>query len=346
MSALDQLKDLGEQVLALLAAAPGDPDDVERRRRELRARGRIAFVDAWYGGMDSPTIREFCRLVRTWEVPRPARPEDVDLLWLATLFSGQLGRLDDADALVARMAALDDELGDPTAGYLRFDMAGVVRWMQGRFPEALAELDRAEAAAAGGIDLRRSLAFSPATRIAVVRAHCLWHLGDRAAAADQAATALAAADAAGFGASGFARRWVLVLAMMDGDARRVRQLLDRPLSEPAWERFHYPSAVVRFARGWADARGGKSTAGLAAMREAHATLAGQGLTGGRSILLGLMAEEELRQGRPAEALSLCEAGLAIGERGERYWTAALQRVAAAAAEISGPQDGRERARRP
>ena len=131
--------------------------------------------------------------------------------------------------------------------------------------------------------------------------------------------------------------------MMDGDARRVRQLLDRPLSEPAWERFHYPSAVVRFARGWADARAGKGAAGLAAMREAHATLAGQGLTGGRSILLGLMAEEELRQGRPAEALSLCEAGLAIGERGERYWTAALQRVAAAAGEVSGPQGGRERA---
>ena len=106
MSALDQLKDLGEQVLALLTAGP---DDAERRR-ELRARGRIAFVDAWYGGMDSPTIREFCRLVRSWEMPRPAQPEDVELLWLATLFSGQLGRLDDADALVARMAALDDEL--------------------------------------------------------------------------------------------------------------------------------------------------------------------------------------------------------------------------------------------
>ena len=58
-----------------------------------------------------------------------------------------------------------------------------------------------------------------------------------------------------------------------------------------------------------------------------------------------MAEEELRQGRPAEALSLCEAGLAIGERGERYWVAALQRVAAAAGEISGQQEGRERARR-
>ena len=327
MSALDQLKDLGEQVLPLLTA---DPDDLERRRRELRARARIAFVDAWYGGMDSPTIREFCRLVRSWDVPRPARPEDVELLWLATLFSGQLGRLDDADALVTRMAALDDELGDPTASYLHRDMAGVVRWMQGRFPEALAELDRAEAAAAAGIDLRRSLAFSPVTRIAVVRAHCLWHLGDRPGSERQAATALDAADAAGFGASGFARRWVLVLAMMDGDARRVRQLLDRPLSEPAWERFHYPSAVVRFARGWADARAGKGTAGLAAMREAHATLAGQGLTGGRSILLGLMAEEELRQGRPAEALALCEAGLAIGERGERYWAAALQRVAAAA----------------
>jgi hypothetical protein len=263
----------------------------------------------------------------------------MELLWLATLFSGQLGRLDDADVLLERMGPLDEELGNPTATYLRFDMAGVVRWMQGRFDEALEHLDRAEQATAAGVDLRGSLAFSPGTRIAIVRAHCLWHLGDRTAAWEQAATALAAADAAGFGAAGFARRWALVLAMMDDDVRRVRQLLDRPLGEPAWERFRYPSAIVRFARGWADARSGKGGAGLATMREAHATLLDQGLTGGRSVLLGLMAEELLRQRRPDEALSMCEAGLAIGERGERYWTAALRRVAAAAADqrtASGP----------
>ncbi len=304
MSALDQLKVLGEQVLTLLDATPGDPDDPERRRRDLRARSRIAFVDAWYGGMDSPTIREFCRLVRMWEVPSPARAGDVELLWLATLFSGQVGRLDDADTLVARMAALDAEVDDPTASYLHLDMAGVVRWMQGDFEASLRYLDRAERAAAAGVDLRHSLAFSPATRIAVVRAHCLWQLGDRAAAWEQIRIALAAADAAGFGASGFARRWALVLAMMDGDARRVRHLLDRPQDEPTWERFRYPSAVVQFARGWVQARGSNPAAGLATMREAHAGLAGQGLAGGRSVLLGLMAEEALRQGRAAEALSL------------------------------------------
>jgi hypothetical protein len=249
------------------------------------------------------------------------------------------------------MATLDAELGNPTASYLRFDMAGVVRWMQGRYGEALEELDRAERAAAAGIDLRRSLAFSPATRIAVVRAHCLWHLGDRAAAWDRIGTALAAADAAGFGAAGFARRWALMLAMMDGDPRRVRELLDQPLSEPAWERFRYPSAVVRFARGWVEARGANPDAGLETMRAAHAGLAGQGLSGGRSVLLGLMAEVALRLGRTAEARSLSEAGLAIGERGERYWVAALSRLASAAREdppadeISAPHEGDQRGRR-
>jgi hypothetical protein len=129
--------------------------------------------------------------------------------------------------------------------------------------------------------------------------------------------------------------------------RRVRQLLARPPRDPAWERFGYPSAVVRFASGWADARSARpgtrgAAAGLAVMRESHAALAGQGLAGGRSVLLGLMAEEALRQGHAAEARSLCEAGLAIGERGERYWVPALRRVAAAAAaveaaEVSGRQ---------
>ena len=282
MSALDQLKVLGEQVLTLLDATPATRRP-ERRRRDLRARSRIAFVDAWYGGMDSPTIREFCRLVRMWEVPSPARTGDVELLWLATLFSGQVGRLDDADTLVARMAALDDELDDPTASYLHLDMAGVVRWMQGDFRGVAAVPGPGRAGRGGGVDLRHSLAFSPATRIAVVRAHCLWQLGDRAGRRDQTATALAAADAAGFGASGFARRWVLVLAMMDGDARRVRQLLDRPLDEPAWERFRYPSAVVRFARGWA-ARTGREGHRRAGHDAGGArALAGQGLAGaGRS----------------------------------------------------------------
>jgi hypothetical protein len=104
--------------------------------------------------------------------------------------------------------------------------------------------------------------------------------------------------------------------------------------------------VVQFARGWSEARRGRAEAGLAAMREAHAMLADQGLAGGRSVLLGLLAEEELRQGRAAEALALCEAGLAIGERGERYWVPALQRVAAEAAAISASQAADQRARRP
>jgi hypothetical protein len=343
VSALDQLRDLCRQVLALLAEAPGDADAAADRRRELRARGRIAFVDAWSGGMDSPSIREFCRLVRTSEAPRPARPEDVDLLWLAALFSGQVGRLDDADALVARMAELEESLEDSTASYLRHDMTAVVRWMQGRPADALVALDRAEAAAAAGVDLRRSLGSSPATRVAIVRAHCLWHLGRSPEAWQQAEAALVAGDAAGAATWGFARRWVLVLAMMDGQVRRVRQLLGRPHGEPAWERFQYPSAVVRFAGGWADARSARpgtraAAAGLSAMREAHAALAGQGLTGGRSILLGLMAEEALRQGDPAEARALCATGLAIGERGERYWTAALHRVAAEADRISASQE--------
>src|SRR3712207_8811792 len=46
--------------------------------------------------------------------------------------------------------------------------------------EALQQADRAEAAVAtGGVDMRRSLAFSPPTRIAVLRGLSLWSLGRR-----------------------------------------------------------------------------------------------------------------------------------------------------------------------
>jgi DNA-binding SARP family transcriptional activator len=340
VSALDQLRSINEQIVGLLAAAPpppeGSPDVHARYRQELRARGRIAYADAWSGGFDSPTIREFCRLVRMWEVPEPAEPDDLEILWLATLFFGQLGRLDDADDAVARMSALAAAVDDATATFLQHDMSAVVRWMQGRFRDALAHLDRAEESTSGGrLDLRRSLAFSPPTRIAIIRAHCMWHLGDRAAAFEQLDVALAAAGAAGLGAAGFARRWALMLALMDGDATRVRALVSMQVSDPVWERFRYPSSVVRFAEGWLRSRDGDPRGGLPVMREAHAALVEQGLVAARSVLLGLLAEATLAAGDPAQAAALCDAGLAVAELGERFWVPQLQRVAAAAA-AAGP----------
>src|SRR3712207_8390719 len=114
--------------------------------------------------------------------------------------------------------------------------------------EALAPLARAAALVGGGrVDLHRSLAFPPPTRLAVVRALCLWLLGRRDDARAQADTALAVAEEAGLGAAGFARRWALVLALMDGDPDRLRHLVALPLREPAREQYRYPSAGVAFA---------------------------------------------------------------------------------------------------
>ncbi|MGY1669979.1 BTAD domain-containing putative transcriptional regulator [Geodermatophilus sp. SYSU D00710] len=332
VSALDQLRELGGQLLTAAAALPAGP---ERRRRELRALGRTAYADAWAAGYDSPTIREYGRLVTAWEVPDPPHPDDVELLWVATLFQCQVGRLDDADRTVARMAALAGHLGDPTAGYLTEDITAVVRWMQARPAEALSHLERAGAhVATGRVDLRRSLAFSPPTRLAVVRALCLWLLGRRDESRAHADAALAVAEEAGLGAAGFARRWALVLALVDGDADRVRRLVALPLREPAWEQYRYPSAVVRFAEGWLLARR-EPRAGLAVMREAHAALAGQGLAAGRSVFLGVLAATALTAGEPAVAAATCEAGLAVAERGERYWVPELTRLRDAARQAAG-----------
>ncbi|SNS84595.1 AAA ATPase domain-containing protein [Geodermatophilus saharensis] len=339
VSALDQLRELGGPLLAAAAALPAGPD---RRRRELRALSRTAYADAWAAGYDSPTIREYGRLAAAWEVPDPPLPGDVELLWAATLFQCQVGRLDDADRTVARMAGLAGRLDDPTAGYLTEDITAVVRWMQARPAEALEHVDRAAAHVDGGrVDLSRSLAFSPPTRLAVVRALCLWLLGRRDDARAQADTALAVAQEAGLGAAGFARRWALVLGLVDGDPDRVRSLVALPLREPAWERYRYPSAVVAFAEGWLLA-GRDPRAGLAAMRAAHAALAEQGLAAGRSVFLGLLAATALAAGDPAAAAATCEAGLAVAERGERYWVPELTRLLAAARAagtgVSGHQD--------
>ncbi|MGY1693876.1 BTAD domain-containing putative transcriptional regulator [Geodermatophilus sp. SYSU D00814] len=347
VSALDQLRELGGQLLAAAAALPAGPD---RRRRELRALSRTAYADAWAAGYDSPTIREYGRLAAAWEVPDPPLPGDVELLWVATLFQCQVGRLDDADRTVARMAALAGRLDDATAGYLTEDITAVVRWMQARPAEALEHLDRAAAHAdSGRVDLSRSLAFSPPTRLAVVRALCLWLLGRRDDARAQADAALAVAEEAGLGAAGFARRWALVLGLVDGDRDRVRSLVALPLREPAWERYRYPSAVVAFAEGWLLA-GRDPRAGLAAMRAAHAALAEQGLAAGRSVFLGLLAATALAAGEPAVAAATCEAGLAVAERGERYWVPELTRLLAAAraagagADVSGHQEAAQSGR--
>jgi hypothetical protein len=333
VSALAQLRALAEQALALLDGATAgvraalDP----HRRAELRARGRMAYAEVWSVGFDSPAVREYIRLVRDWPVPEPPEPDDMELLWQATLFENQVGRLDDGDRTVARMSRLATQLEDSTARYLADDMAATVRMLQGRAREALEHVDRAEAVLADGrVDLRRSLAFSPETRMTMVRAMCAWLQGDRDTAVRAADAALRAAGTVGLGAAAFARRWSLVLALMDGDPARVRQLLAVPVEDPVWERFRYPAAIVGFAEGWLRAREGDPAGGLPVMRAAHAALVEQGVRGGQPVLLGLLAEATLATGDAGQALALCDAGLAVSERGERYFVPVLQRIRAAA----------------
>lgn len=316
-----------------------DPD----RRRELRARGRIAYAEVWSLGYDGPAVREYTRLLRSWPVPVPAQPDDMELLWLAAVFENQVGRVDEGDRTVARMAQLAETLDDDTATYLWLDMAGALRWMQGRYREALQLLDRADAVVArGAVDLRRSLAFSPPTRMGRVRALVSWHLGQRDPAVPLADEALRTGEAVGLGAAGFARRWALMLALMDGEVSGCAPW-SLQLPDSSWESFRYPSAVVAFAAGWLQLQDGETAAGLTAMRTAHATLRDQGLAGGRTVLLGRLAEATLAGGDPAEAVALCDAGLALGERGERYWVPHLQRVRALAAErVSAAQAGHKR----
>jgi hypothetical protein len=279
-------------------------------------------------------VREYIRLVRGWAVPRPAEPDDMELLWLATLLENQVGRLDEGDRTVTRMLDLarDPDLADGTAHYLAEDMAATVRMLQGRPVEALEHVARAEEVLErGGVDLGRSLVFSPPTRLHLIRAISSWLLGDRRTAVIEADEALRVAGPVGLGAAAFARRWSLVLALMDGDPARVRQLLEVPVRDPVWERFRYPSAIVRFAEGWLRVRDGDTGAGMAVMREAYAALVEQGVSGGQSVLLGLLAEATLAAGDARRAAALCEAALEVTERGERYFLPALERIRAAAA---------------
>ena len=342
LSALPQVRELQQQLLAVLSGNPSLDHD---RRRELRARGRVAYADVWSVGYDSPAVREYTRLVRGWTIPDPPHPDDMELLWVATVLENQVGRMDEGGRTVERMAALADRLDDDTATYLWLDQATANRWMLGHHREAVQLLDRADALVARGrVDLRRSLCFSPAARLPLVRALTVWQLGDRDRAFALTDEALRAAEAVGLGAAGFARRWALMLALMDGHADRVRDLVTRQLTDTSWESFRYPSAVVAFADGWLRTRDGDVAEGLAAMRAAHATLRDQGLAGGRTVLLGLLAEATLAAGAPAEAVALCDAGLTLAERGERYWVPALERVRAAALGpgVSGGQADRKR----
>ena len=61
-----------------------------------------------------------------------------------------------------------------------------------------------------------------------------------------------------------------------------------------------------------------------------AVLAGQELAAGRSVFLGLLAGVALAAGEPAAAVAACQAGLAVAERGERFWVPELLRLQAAA----------------
>jgi hypothetical protein len=53
------------------------------------------------------------------------------------------------------------------------------------------------------------------------------------------------------------------------------------------------------------------------------------------VFLGLLAEAALAAGEPDAAAATCAAGLAVAERGERYWVPELRRVLAAARVAAG-----------
>jgi class 3 adenylate cyclase/tetratricopeptide (TPR) repeat protein len=305
------------------------PEGAERCERELALQLSLGKVRIAAQGYASEETR------RTWEQARGlceaggSSPQLAEALYGLSLFHQVRSELDTALELGEQLLALAPRSGDNAHLLLGYGVTGTSKHWQGRFREALQDLDAALA-----IYESMRHAASPVTYVmeqaVIASAHSswtLWYLGyaDRSAARAEKAIEQARALTHPYILS-----LVLFYASVSYVFRREWETAERCASEgiELAERHGFPFAVVAstpvralaLARLSGEDRGAEAAEGIAAA-------AGAGQLVGAPALLWFLAGIHREQGREADALGAVEAALAISAQGtQRFYEAELLRL--------------------
>jgi predicted ATPase len=160
------------------------------------------------------------------------------------------------------------------------------------------------------------------------RGHTRWLLGDAEGALRSSRDAMARAEALAHPFSlAVSLAYDAMLQQFRGDPERTWRQADAAAAQCQKYGFLYYLSWMPILRGWARARLGSVTEGLAEMRNGYASFLETGARLRAPYYLALMASVSLECGEEGEALRLVEAGEAAALRaGERWQDAELARL--------------------
>jgi DNA-binding SARP family transcriptional activator len=346
-NAYELAEQLLDRRLALTMTMPASPD---RDPLEVAALLDLAVVWTWREGYHSNRLAEASR--RILELADPAGTaaasgdvSSVLLPALQALYSEQIvsGRTDEA----AQTARLLDELAtadpDPLVVFSRHNFELVVAVHQGDVAEAqrradgcaelLQVLDPGET---GTVMLPLGQQVLAAT-VHAFTAWARWLAGDREAARRESALARAVTDRSGHGFTrAFAGTVEGLVSAMDGSPEWAADTLAWTTSGHDLDEYGLGTLWLTTISAWADGMRGEPAPAADRLREASGRLDEIGARVCMTQYRAMLAELELRAGRPAAALAATEDAIErTGRHGERYWYPELERLRAVALDALG-----------
>ncbi len=134
-----------------------------------------------------------------------------------------------------------------------------------------------------------------------------------------------------------------MVGVMDGSPQRVLDTLAWGERDRRTDRFEFLDASAELYRIWATGMGDDPAGAAPRLADAIVSLDEAGARVVQTVHWAMVAELELRAGKPARALDAATAGIHRSELAERFWYPELERLAACAHDRLGRPEDRDRA---
>jgi class 3 adenylate cyclase/tetratricopeptide (TPR) repeat protein len=316
-----------ERALALLEGLPSAPERAAQELRLLTSLGPVLIAGRGYG---APEVEQVYRRARDLCDRLGNAPELFPVI--GGLWSFRLARADcdGARELGEELFRVAQGQADPALMMVAQISLGCTRFWQGEFAPCLEHVER-------GLELydpaeHRSLMFLFGLDFGVLgqdfAAWSRWFLGYPDQAWRQGEEALQRARELSHPFTLMQAVYLpLVLRFFERDVSSVQERVEEIITLATEQGFPFWAALGMLDRGWVWARSGAPDEGLAAMRQAIATIEGLGFDLGQTCSAFELADACHHLGEVEEGLAAVEMGLAAaGRTGERYLEAELHRL--------------------